>query len=484
MLPRNKEKTEMFAEKTGMGNQYKYLAKNTVIFAVSSFAPKLLAFLLIPLYTRVLSEAEYGTADLISTTSNLLIFVATICIADAVLRFAMDGKESGTGVFRYGLKVELIGLAITGVALVPVAVLNPFHWDPALYVYLFLTLCASALNQLIAGYLRAIDRVMAAAVMGILVTAVAAVCSLVLLLWAGMGLDGYLISFIAGWLVSSLFGFAVILRHDRECLSQICSVETRKRMVLYALPLILNGLAWWINGSLDRYFIIGFCGAAANGLYAAASKVPTILASVSQVFSQAWNLSAIREYDRDDKTGFFRNIYALYNFILVAGCSLLVLINIPLAGILFGREYASVLTVSAVFSALSGFLGGIFAAVRNSKAFAASTVAAAALNALLNAVLVPVYGALGAAMATAGSFFCIWLIRYLCTARYIKLNTNPIRDLAAYGLLVLQVVLEHAGDHFYILQSCVFILILLLYRKELKTVLKNAGRILGRTRGA
>lgn len=480
----------MFAEKTGMGNQYKYLAKNTVIFAVSSFAPKLLAFLLIPLYTRVLSEAEYGTADLISTTSNLLIFVATICIADAVLRFAMDGKESGTGVFRYGLKVELIGLAITGVALAPVAVLNPFHWDPALYVYLFLTLCASALNQLIAGYLRAIDRVMAAAVMGILVTAVAAVCSLVLLLWAGMGLDGYLISFIAGYLVSSLFGFAAILRHDRECLLQICSEETRKRMVLYALPLILNGLAWWINGSLDRYFIIGFCGAAANGLYAAASKVPTILASVSQVFSQAWNLSAIREYDREDKTGFFRNIYALYNFILVAGCSLLVLINIPLAGILFGRdffpawEYASVLTVSAVFSALSGFLGGIFAAVRNSKAFAVSTVAGAVLNALLNAVLVPTYGALGAAMATAGSFFCVWLIRYLCTARYIKLNVNLVRDLAVYGMLVLQVVLEHAGDHYYVLQGCVFILILLLYRKELKTVLQKAGRIFGRTRGA
>ena len=73
-----------------MNDKYKYLGKNTIIFALSSFGTKFLSFLLVPLYTNVLSTSEYGIADLITTTATLAIFVLTINISEAILRFALN----------------------------------------------------------------------------------------------------------------------------------------------------------------------------------------------------------------------------------------------------------------------------------------------------------------------------------------------------------------------------------------------------------
>ena len=58
-------------------NKYKRLFKDTGLFAISNFASKILIFLLTPLYTSLLSTEEYGTADLINTTINLVYPILT-----------------------------------------------------------------------------------------------------------------------------------------------------------------------------------------------------------------------------------------------------------------------------------------------------------------------------------------------------------------------------------------------------------------------
>lgn len=75
-------------------SKFRYLAKNTLLFTISSFGSKILAFLLVPFYTNILSTEEYGTVDLVTTTSSLLLFVVTLCIADAVMRFAIEIKTN------------------------------------------------------------------------------------------------------------------------------------------------------------------------------------------------------------------------------------------------------------------------------------------------------------------------------------------------------------------------------------------------------
>ena len=66
-------------------NRYKKLFSDTAAFTVSNFASKLLSFLLIPLYTSVLTTEEYGIADLITNTVNVVYPLLTLCIMEATL---------------------------------------------------------------------------------------------------------------------------------------------------------------------------------------------------------------------------------------------------------------------------------------------------------------------------------------------------------------------------------------------------------------
>lgn len=464
-------------------NKYRYLAKNTIVFAISSFGSKLLAFLLVPFYTNILSTSEYGTADLITTSASLLIFAVTLSISDAVLRFGIEKEDLHKGVFRYALSVIIKGFIIFGVAISIISFFNPFHWEKYLYLLLFLTVCSNALNQIVANYLRAIDRIYSVAIMGILTSFFAIVSNIVFLIIFKRGVIGYLISFVMGYTLAAIYGFVIIFKHDKNWFKQECSRETRIMMLKYSLPLIPNGLAWWMNSSLDRYFIIFFCGVSVNGLYAVASKIPTILNVINQVFHQAWNLSAIKEYNNEDKETFFQKMYSLYNMVLVVSCSILVLLNIQLARLLFAKEffhaweYSSVLLLSAVFSALSGFIGSVFVAVKESKVFAISTVIAAIANTILNWIMIPLYGAIGAAIATIISFIIIWGVRYFCAKKYIILSYNLTRDIISYLAIAIQIFVEHFWPEKIGLQIIIISNILLMYIKEVKMVTISLNKI-------
>ena len=59
-------------------SKYKNLSMNTLLFTISSFGAKIISFLLVPIYTSVLSTKDYGNVDLVSTTVQLLIPIANV----------------------------------------------------------------------------------------------------------------------------------------------------------------------------------------------------------------------------------------------------------------------------------------------------------------------------------------------------------------------------------------------------------------------
>ena len=83
-----------------------YLMKNTGILTISNFSSKILVFLLVPLYTSVLTTEEYGTYDLIISTVTLVYPVITLNIADAVMRFSMDRNYDKKKVASIGFRYK------------------------------------------------------------------------------------------------------------------------------------------------------------------------------------------------------------------------------------------------------------------------------------------------------------------------------------------------------------------------------------------
>ena len=100
------------------------------------------------------------------------------------------------------------------------------------------------------------------------------------------------------------------------------------------------------------------------------------------------------------------------------------------------------------------------------------------MNLFLNIILIKFVGVIGAAIATAISYFAVWLIRMVNAKKYIRLKINIRRDLVAYFILVLQAILmiNITSIKVYMLQLILFISIILIYYKEIDGLLKGFWR--------
>ena len=464
-------------------NRYRYLLKNIGLLTLSSFATKLLSFFLVPLYTNILSTTEYGTYDLFNTTIGVLLPILTLNIQEAVMRFSIDSKYNRKSIVTVAARYLIFSNSFVILGLL-VNYIFTFSLIAKQYaIFFFLMFLSQSLSGLITMYVRGIDKISDLSVSSVIASVITICLNVSFLAFFHWGLIGYFMANIIGPMVQSLY--LIIKAHVVGDIQLRRAYQSEKNeMVNYSKPLIANSIAWWINNASDRYVVVFFCGLAENGIYSVASKIPSILNIFQTIFNQAWTLSAVKDFDPEDRNGFFSNTYKVYNCMMVVLCSGIIAFDKILAGFLYAKDffiawkYVPWLTIAIVFGAMSGYIGGFFAAVKDSKIFAKSTVYGAITNIILNLILTPIMGALGAAIATAVSYFEVWIFRYLHSRRYIKIRVNIFRDLITYFLLVCQSIIllvEMENSYLYVLEFGIFILIVLLYFKDILLLL-NKGR--------
>ena len=81
-------------------------------------------------------------------------------------------------------------------------------------------------------------------------------------------------------------------------------------MLKYSIPLIATVIGWWINSTADKYVVVFMLGTAANGLLSVSYKIPQILNTFQGIFTQAWQISAIKEYGEDDTSTFYGKTFS------------------------------------------------------------------------------------------------------------------------------------------------------------------------------
>ncbi len=454
-----------------MANKHKYLAKNVLLFSISSFVPKLLAILLIPIYTSCLTTAEYGVSDLITTTVSLLIPIFTLDIQDAVMRFALDGKYKKDDVFSTALRIILVGTAIVCLGAYIASLLNIDGLDNSYLLFFVLMYFTTALYNTVSLFCRGIDKVGVMVVGGILQSLVTLSANVVFLVVFEWGLTGYLLANTLGSVLALIWYFIGARLH--RFIKWNVSKGVFRDMTVFSFPLIFSVIAWWINSASDRYILSWMSGVAISGLYAVSYKIPNILSTFQNVFSQAWSISAIKEFDKNDRDGFIGKMYNMMNFAMVIVCSGIMILNIPIAKILYSKEFFEAwrfvppLLLSVVFNAMALFIGSIFTAVKDTKALSVSTLVGAAVNTVCNFILIYFWGAYGAALATMIGYGVVLIIRHILLRKYIALSIKLGRDIAVYALLVLQMLLSRMDLVGIWLQIAVIVVILALYAKEI-----------------
>lgn len=456
-------------------NRYLYLIKNIGLLTLSNFATKMLSFFLVPLYTNVLTTTEYGTYDLFYTTISVLVPILTLNIQESVLRFALEKKYNKDALVTIAVRYFLISCGIVLIALMINTIFDLNVLEKEYSIFFFLMFLSQALSGIVLAYTRGIDKISEMSVSSVVGSVVTIGCNILFLVYFKWGLDGYFLANIIGPVMQSLILLFSTHFLEKIHLRKKYSQE-KEEMLNYSRPLIANSIAWWINNASDRYVVTFFCGLAENGIYSVASKIPSILNIAQTIFNQAWTLSAVKDFDPEDKNEFFTNTYKAYNCFMVVLCSAIIVADKILANFLYAKDfyvawrYVPWLTIAILFGAMSGYIGGFFSAVKNSKIFAQSTVVGAVLNIIMNVVFTPLLGALGAAIATAISYFVVWAIRYWYSKRFIKLKVHLVRDIITYILLVVQaVILLIVSNDFllYGIEVGLFLIVVFLYNAEI-----------------
>lgn len=463
----------------------KYLAKNISIMTISQFGSKILSFLLVPLYTSILSTGEYGTYDLINSTISLLIPILTLCVSDAVLRFPLDEENDKIGIFTVAIKRYLISQLLISLPIIFNCFIT-FNLTIKIYsVYIILMYASHTLSGIVINFARGLDGIKEVGISGVICSVVMLGLNILFLVVFKIGLDGYFIANITALFVQMLYLFVSLKLWDYLCFKGKY-YELQKKMFNYSSPLIANSIAWWVNNVSDRYVVTWICGVAANGIYSVAYKIPSIISAMQGIFNQAWTLSAVKDFDSSDSKGFFGEIYNTYNFLMIIICSILIMFTKIIANIMYSKEfyeawrYVPWLLISVVFGAMSGYLGGVFAAVKNTKVFSQTTVVSAVVNTILNVVLVNYIGPLGAAIATLISYYIVFFIRIKYVKRYINFKLNLFRDHFCYLVLIAQSLLlyvfSNSTIYYYMIEMVLLIVILLLYIKELNHIKRRVLR--------
>ena len=459
---------------------YRLLAKNIGLLTLANFGTKILTFLMVPLYTSVLTTQEYGIYDVVFNTICVLVPLFTQNIIDAVLRFSMGEGRNKKDVFSIGIKHFLISLMPVSFALIMNYVFQCSAALSQLSPFVMLMFVSHALSGIVVYYARGLNKFSDVAIASVINCILIIVCNVLFLLVFQWGLSGYFLANIIGPLFQSVY--LLIRVNPKEIQPFRVDKELEQEMLAYSRPMIANSLAWWVNSVSDRYIVTIFCGVGINGIYSVASKIPAILNTIQNIFGQAWVVSAVEEFDPEDSNGFFAKMYAGYNCTVVIACSAIIACNIPLASLLYANEFFEAwqfvpyLTIAIVFGSLVGYAGGILASVKDAKEFARSSVVGALTNLILNLITVPLIGALGAAISTLVSYWLVWVLRMKTLKNYIKLKVRIVRDVVSYCLLIIQGTLYLLPIDFcivYAMQGVIFICLLIMYRKELKGAIRK-----------
>ncbi|MFR1215251.1 MAG: lipopolysaccharide biosynthesis protein [Acutalibacteraceae bacterium] len=274
-----------------LSNKYRNLAQNTAIFAIGTFSSKVLVFLMMPIYTRALTTAEYGTVDLIQQISNLLVPIVTLGVTNALIRFGADRSFRKNDVFTTGVICLLGGFSLL-LCFAPVIHMISYTSDHTVMLYFFVLM--SSARELCSQFSRAKGYVKLFAFDGFLSTLMTCLLTITFLLGFKWGINGYLSAIIVSDALSTMFLF-FSARLYQNIKFRSLNKRTFKMMLRFAVPMIPSTLLWWIVSVSDRYVITYVVGPEANGLYAAAYKIPTIIVLVSTIFMNAWQVSAFAE---------------------------------------------------------------------------------------------------------------------------------------------------------------------------------------------
>jgi len=411
-----------------VGSEVKLVARHGSIYGLANLLDRAVSFIMIPIYTRFLTPADYGILELIYMTTNVILMVVGLGIQAAVSRFYFDyeGQEGRNKVVSTAF-VGYGGIAIvTTLVLLPLTGLMAEHILDSrdlidYFVVAVLTLGVGMVIPIGASYLRVQLKSIQLTVFMFAKSLLTVGLNIYFLVYAGMGVYGIL---VASLIAEALFAVIMTVYVLRQTGLHF-DTHILKQMVKFGLPLIPSSMSAYVVHASDRYFIKEFANMSLTGLYSLGYKLGMLVSQfVTSPFIQVWNPRRFEHFNRGDAERIYARIFTYFVFFsLFVGMQISILSKDIVQLITtepFWPAYKVVPIIalsSVIFSFHYHFQVGIVMK-KATKYIAYINLSNAAINLVLNFILIRKYDIWGAAYATLICFIYKAIVTYYFSNRF------------------------------------------------------------------
>ncbi len=456
------------ADAATSGQEIRTLGRHTLVYGAGVVATKLASFIMLPIYTRFLTPADYGVLELLSMTIEIIGTIAGMGLSTSVFKFYVDYEGTGEErevISTAALATLALGALTAGLGLLFAPALGRAVFghgpgsDPVYFRLFFLIYLVQSAEMVPLLLLRARNQSFAfvAASVGKLLGQLS--LNIVFVVFLHMGVRGVLtsnliITTLSATILSAYTVWRAGVRFSRPKFA---------RMARFGYPVMPWLLANFVLVFSDRYFLNHSAGPAVVGVYSLAYKFAFLLAAFAFTpFQMVWDPQryAIARRERAQET--YARVFTYLN-IALGGIALLIslyvgdLLHVMAAPSFQGAAaLVPVLLAAQVIYHWSSYCNiGLFLRDRTRVLTGLSVIAVASVL-VLNALLIPRYGAWGAALATLGGYSIRFIAVLIPSERVYRVRYQWGTLARLYAILGAALLVRHVVGHDHLLPSVLY----------------------------
>ena len=426
-----------------MANPLKQLAGQTVIYGLSTILARIINFLFVPIYTRLLSPESYGVVTEFMAYIAVLQVVLVLGLETGCFRFAnkegVDPKKVYSSAFVTVFCVSATFLALMIAFATPIASMLGYEGYQSCIMYMGGILALDAVTAILFAKLRQENKALKFAIFKTIKIITETAANLILFLWFPKNVDSarWLLHFIPetpdfSYVIFSIFISCIVCGllfiPDFTKLSFRLDPKLLKHMLAYSLPLMVAALPGVVNDFLDRILFRFFdtnadAWRSSLGLYQAAVKLAVIMNLFIQMFRYAAEPFFFRRAREKDS----RQLYASVQEYFTAFCGLVflgVILYIDVIALILGPQFRSAVGIVPIMLLSYMILGMLFNVSMWYKLSGKTdmaiwiTLSGLVVTAVVIVLFMPKYSYWAAAFGHLASYIVMFVISSVLGAKY------------------------------------------------------------------
>jgi len=388
------------------------LIKNTLIFTIGEVIPKLLSFILLPIYIQHFTPSDYGVIGYTSSFFSILPIITTMGLASYVLRYYFNEKNET-------LKKELVGNVFSFITLVNIAIfilgcfyipilLNIFkikvQWNPY-FKYSFIAFSLDIFTLIPLVFFRVKQDAKSFVIFNTAKVILQYILIIVLVFYMELGLVGFFLGNLIALIPFAIISIYLMFKYT------ILNLNIKKinEGLRFSLPLIPSSLAFLLLNTGDRFFLEQYVSLNDLGIYNISS---TIALSLNLIISSIYKAAEPEIFIRYSNDGFalfidkFKRIllFFIYTFAIILALFTKEIMQLISNNYDSVYLYVPIILISVLMSGSNIIYSGILGAEKNTKSISMAVIFGTLISLILNFFLIPKFGLSGAAIASSISF--------------------------------------------------------------------------------